>query len=74
MAANLTYLRNRVSLTQKEVSERTGIPKGTLSCYENYGSISKERAELLCDFYGVDMDLITLYPDKFISAVENHEA
>lgn len=56
---NLRDVRKQKGFTLSYVSKQTGIPRGTIGCYESYGNVGLERLKTLCDFYGVDVDWIT---------------
>lgn len=73
VAANLKYLRKERYLSLLNITSFTGIPKGTLSNYESFGSISDERLKILCDFYKVDIDLIILEPEVFKKVYRKEE-
>lgn len=54
---NLPYLIEKNKITQKIVSEATGIPKNTINRYYNgtWTTINKEHIELLCTFFNCDI-------------------
>lgn len=59
IAKNLKMLRTLHNLTQNQVSQDTGIPRGTLAAYERFGEISDERLEKLAEYYEVPSRFMT---------------
>ena len=59
IAKNLRNVRKQKGFTLSQVSKQTGIPRGTIGCYESYGNVGPERLQTLCDLYGVDIEWIT---------------
>lgn len=63
MKMKLHMLLAESRMTQKELSEATGIRQATISAYVsgNYKHIVKEHIDILCDFFNCDLtDLIEL--------------
>lgn len=58
IAENLRNIRKEKGYSISYVSKQTGIPKGSIGCYESYGAIGPDRLKILCDFYNVDLDWI----------------
>lgn len=50
-------------ITQKQLSEATGIRQPTISAYcnETYKHIVKEHIEVLCDYFNCDLEDLIKY-------------
>lgn len=59
VAENLKRLRELHNLTLVQLSQGTGIPKGTLSYYEKYGDISDARLGVLSSYYEIPIEVLT---------------
>ena len=58
-ASNIVYLRTYYDLTQKELSERTGINQSVLSRIENgTRPIRDDELKLFADFFNVSTDYL----------------
>lgn len=57
MTIRLKEMRNRTGMTQQQVSDKTGIPLGTLRRWEQHkNEPDSESLILLADLYQVSMD------------------
>lgn len=66
ISKNLRYLRLDGVFRFRDVSEKTGISITSLFNYENgISAPSKEKAETLAAFYGINPDRLTMEPDGF---------
>lgn len=66
LAQNLRYLRERRGEAQKDIADLLGVPKTTMSSYENgYIEPNIEKLILLAEHFGITLDeLIVRVPDK----------
>lgn len=65
ISKNLRWLRQRKGFTQREMTEMLDIPVSTYSMYELGDGIGRERLQLLCDFWCVDVEHIEMEPEDF---------
>ena len=65
VVGNLKWLRTSHGYTLKYMSEMLGISANTLGSYECDGGIGKERLNLFCIFWGVDVEHLEMEPEAF---------
>lgn len=71
ISKNLRYLRKKKELTLTQASKLSEIPRGSLACYESYGSISRKRLEILANTYEIPIDLFVMKHEDFVNVIEN---
>lgn len=60
LGKNIQYLRKILNIGQEELADSLGVPRSTLSCWENGIRTPKvEIIEKIANRFGVDMNIIT---------------
>ena len=68
LASRFKVYRKKTGLTQLELSDRSGVPYGTLKRFEQTGKISLESLWLLAAAIGCDDQLDSLFGEPPLTA------
>ena len=68
MASKLKGYRKRMHLTQAELSDRSGVPYGTIKLFERTGKISLESFWRICTALECDDQLESLFTTPKLTA------